>query len=72
MDENDSMEIKCGCCEVPMKLVEQRYNRLIKRIDDHTMKLIMTMLELLVLYGAMTESERAKIIRRVYRRNRNE
>ena len=72
MDENDSMEIKCGCCEVPMKLVNQRYNRLIKRIDDHTMKLIMTMLELLVLYGAMTESERAKIIRRVYRRNRNE
>ena len=72
MDEIDSMEMKCDYCEVPMKLVEHRYNQLTKRIDDHTVKMIMSMLELLVLYGAMTASERAKIIRRVYRRNRNE
>ena len=55
-----------------MKLVNQRYNRLIKRIDDHTMKLIMTMLELLVLYGVMTETERGKALRRLYRRKKDE
>lgn len=68
----DSLDMKCGCCDVPMKLINKRYEQLMVKIDRQQLKALLAMLELLEMYGALTPSESHKAFQRLYRRKEDE